>query len=217
MSIIAEFTVESPELVLYDATKSCPQVTTELITQVGVDGQQLMFLWANGEDLDAFEAAIEGDETVDSFERYTDLGDRRFYRIHISDESGRVSYPAWVRLGATRLETLGGDGESWNRFRFPDREAFRTFREWCEQRDIEFTLHSLRRETMKPNDRRTRPLTPDQAEVLNVAYERGYFEVPQKTTLAELGQALDISQQAVSERLHRAFEALVEAYVRDIE
>lgn len=213
MSIIAEFTVESPGFVLYDATKACPEVTTELMSQVAVDDQQLMFLWANGENLDEFERAMDDDTTVTRFEQYTDLGDRRFYRIHISGDVDQVSYPMWVRLGATRLETIGGNGGSWNRFRFPDRESFQQLQEWCRERDVDFTLHALYPETTKRGVGSKRPLTEDQAETLRLAYEHGYFEIPQETTLADLGKHLDVSSQAISERLHRAYKALVEAYV----
>lgn len=213
MSIIAEFTVESPGFVLYDATKACPEVTTELMSQVAVDDMQLMFLWANGENLDAFEAAMDDDDTVAEFERYTDLGDRRFYRIHIDRDVDQVSYPMWVRLGATRLETIGSDGGSWNRLRFPGRESFQQLREWCQDNGVDFTLHALYPETSKRGLGSKRPLTEDQAETLRLAYEHGYFEIPQETTLADLGESLDISSQAISERLHRGYKALVEAYV----
>lgn len=217
VSLIAEFSVESPEFVLYDATKACPEVTTELVSQVNVDEYQLSLFWANGDDLDAFEAAMEDDETVEKFETYTDFGDRRFYRVHISDSVDVVAYPVWVRIGATRLETIGGDGGSWNRYRFPDREAFREFREWCRDKDVEFTLHALYPETESQIGESRSVLTDEQAETLRLAYEEGYFEIPQETTMADIATELEISSQAVSERLHRATKTLVEAYVLDIE
>jgi len=39
-----------------------------------------------------------------------------------------------------------------------------------------------------------------------LAYERGYFESPRKVTLAELGEELGITQQAVGSRLRHGIK-----------
>ncbi len=49
-------------------------------------------------------------------------------------------------------------------------------------------------------------LTDTQQEALILAYERGYFESPRKITMAELGEELGISQQAVASRLRRGIK-----------
>jgi len=51
-------------------------------------------------------------------------------------------------------------------------------------------------------------LTDKQREVLDTAREMGYFEVPRDATAAEIAEELDISPQAVSERMRRAISAL---------
>jgi predicted DNA binding protein len=46
-----------------------------------------------------------------------------------------------------------------------------------------------------------------------MAYERGFFEIPRRVTLDELGEELGISNQSVSERLHWSYGCLVENFV----
>jgi predicted DNA binding protein len=47
-----------------------------------------------------------------------------------------------------------------------------------------------------------------------LAYERGFFDIPRRATAADLAAELDVSRQAVSERLRRGYAALVETHVR---
>jgi predicted DNA binding protein len=42
-----------------------------------------------------------------------------------------------------------------------------------------------------------------------MAVERGYFDVPRKTTLEELADELDISRQALSEHVRRGTEKIL--------
>jgi predicted DNA binding protein len=54
-------------------------------------------------------------------------------------------------------------------------------------------------------------LTATQEEALILAVESGYYDVPATATLQTLSEALDITQQAVSQRLNRGTKVLVEA------
>lgn len=58
-------------------------------------------------------------------------------------------------------------------------------------------------------EHRSSPLTPTQYETLSTAHELGYFDVPRRVTLEELADELDVSHQALSERLRRSHETLV--------
>lgn len=52
-------------------------------------------------------------------------------------------------------------------------------------------------------------LTRGQREVLVAAMERGYFEVPRRASLVDLGESLDISDSAASQRLRRGLSELI--------
>lgn len=52
-------------------------------------------------------------------------------------------------------------------------------------------------------------LTDRQREVLFVAYERGYFEVPRQVTTEELAESLDLERSTVAEHLRNAESTLL--------
>lgn len=51
-------------------------------------------------------------------------------------------------------------------------------------------------------------LTAPQREALLLAVHRGYYNIPRQCTTVELAEQLDISDQAVTERLRRAIVTL---------
>jgi predicted DNA binding protein len=214
MGLIAEFSVTSPELTLVEATKAVPSVTLELTAEHATDPERpVLFFWANGAELDAFDDALAADWSVTDVEMYTDLGDRRLYRAQLSDAVEIVSYPVWVEAGGVQLSATCQNGVWRNRFRFPDRDSFRDVREWSVDNGLEFTLHTLYTETDNGHGPGETALSPEQREVLEAAHEAGLYEIPQRASASDLADELDVSPQAISERLHRAHSTLVEEHI----
>lgn len=214
MSLVAEFSVESSKLSLYNATTAVPSITVELTTQIATDPERpLVFFWARGERIEAFDDALRTDDSVTDVETYTDLDTRRLYRAQVSDAADLVAYPVWVEAGAERLEAICQNGTWRDRFRFPDREALRSVRQWCRDNGVTFKLHSLYAETGDIRSGIETRLSPEQAKTLETAYRAGYFEIPREATAADVAAELEISPQSVSERLRRAYAALVEDHV----
>jgi predicted DNA binding protein len=208
MSLVAEFRIRSPELILRGALATVPEMELELIREVGTDPERpYLFIWASGGDFDAFETAMAADETVRDIERYSELEDAVLYRMRVTDAVGVVIYPVWVEVGAELLESRYADGWWTVQMRFPDREALSTIESWCVDVDIEFDLQRVY--TDDPGNVEASDLTPPQREVLAVAYEKGYFEVPREVSAEDIGDELGISGQAVSERLRRGHRKLV--------
>ena len=56
-------------------------------------------------------------------------------------------------------------------------------------------------------------LTQRQNEILNIAHEKGYFDIPRKISLTEFANSLNISKSALSETLRRIFKRLSENYI----
>jgi len=52
-------------------------------------------------------------------------------------------------------------------------------------------------------------LTEKQREALEAAYAVGYYDVPKTGQLADIARELDLTQQAVSERLRRGISAML--------
>lgn len=112
----------------------------------------------------------------------------------------RVTPTGWVQSG-----------------RFADRSAFdefRTFWQASENGDG-FTLYRLARtdEAGYAGEGAAEGLTPRQREAVRIAHEKGYFDIPRKTSLDAVADELGISASSCSERLRRAQIHLVETHV----
>lgn len=209
MSAIAEFTLAPEKLSFASALATAPSVELEVERQYGTQSAMpAVFCWARGEDLDAFEMALIDDETVTDITHLGDSGRRRLYRVRLTRTASVVTYDVWVEQGAARLEMRYADGQWHSRMRFPDRETLRAFREFCTDHGLGFELDRLY-DTDPERGPSPDRLTTCQREILHLAHERGYFEIPRETPLAGLADELDISNQAASERLRRGCARLV--------
>lgn len=212
MGLIAEFSVRSTDLVLSDALAEVPEMELELIQEVGTDPDRpYLFTWASGDDFERFETAMAEDVTVSDVERYSEVEGAVLYRMRVTEETEVVSYPVWVELGADQLEARYVDGWWYNRMRFPDREALAALEEWCDDVGVTFDLDRVY--TDDPGRDDATDLTEAQQEALEVAYEIGYFEVPRDASVDDIAAELDVSGQAVSERLRRGHRKLVAQHV----
>ncbi|MFC7176111.1 helix-turn-helix domain-containing protein [Halosegnis marinus] len=209
MSVILEYAFRSDGLVLAPALDATDvRLDLEGVTASRPTHPQL-FGWVKG-DLDAFDAAVAEDPTVDEVTVLSDHGDRRLYRFRTTDDVETVLYPLWVDLGGEALEAHY-EGEWWrSQVRFPDRSAVSAYRDTLLDNGVEFRLEGLYDE--EPSGPGV-GLTPEQRETLKLAYRRGYFEVPRGTTAADLAAELGVSTQAVSERLRRGYASLVSEQV----
>ncbi|MFB6121090.1 MAG: helix-turn-helix domain-containing protein [Halobacteriaceae archaeon] len=201
MSIVAEFEIRSPDLTLAPTFDAIDGVTYDLVTEAATDPERpVLFFWVSAPDFDAFEAALDDDPTVTDVTRHADEGDRRLYRVRLTENVEVVLYPLWARLGADLLHARFRDGWWQFRVRFPDRDAVGTIRDWFADHGVEFRLQSVVQAAAIDADE---PLSAAQAEALELAFERGYFAVPREASLGELADELDVTAQAVSERLRR--------------
>lgn len=212
MSLIAEFDVQNPGTALSNALREFDDVELEIVQQVGTDPDRpYMFIWVDAADFGAWEAAMAADETVAGVEQYTEMDGERLYRMQITDAAESVSYGMWVRLGAEQLEAIWADGWWHVRMRFPDRAALAECQRWCEEHGVPFELRGIYTDIAE--ERESTPLTPEQEAVLKTALELDYFEVPRGASMSDLAAELDVSSQAVSERLRRGHAALIAEFV----
>jgi predicted DNA binding protein len=213
MSIIVEFEATHPGLTMYEALHRVPDMELELIQQVATDPKNpLLFVWAQGGNFEAFEAALAEDPTVGEVLQFSEHEDQLLYRIQATDAAEVVIYPIWVELGADLLESRWRNGWWHDRMRFPDRETFKELRDWFGELGVEFELRGIY--TDREYRENAAGLTPEQREALVSAYETGFFEVPRESSMHDLAESLGISDQAVSERLRRGYGRLVEATLR---
>lgn len=217
MSLIAELRLSSPELPLTESVSAVPEMRLQVEQAIAEDPEQpILFLWASGDDFEEFETALESDVTIENPALLEDAGERRLYRVQISDRANIVMYPTDLAVGASRLAVTATARGIDIRMRFPDRDALGHFRDICDKRDISLSLHTLY-EGSDSSARGRYGLSAEQQRTLSRASESGYYRVPREIGLDELSDDLGISRQAASERLRRGTDVLIQNTLETIE
>ncbi len=206
--IVAELELEHDNLILGSTLRTCRDGRVELEYWSDLeDGRTMLFFTAESVPFDAFEATLERDVTVTNpvlVERYPR---RRVYRATLTDRAVRFTSQI-AEAGGRILEVTSGHAGWVARLRFPSREDLVAFNRACERRNITFKVNHLR--LAEPNETAVVGLTRKQEELLSVAHEEGYFDVPRGISQDELADRLGVSKSAVSQRLRRAMNELCE-------
>jgi hypothetical protein len=211
MTTIAELRIPATEFALKETFEACPDVRIEVLQGVAHDSPGLSNLvWLETEDPEAAHRAIEGDGTVGAVSNLGQVGDRWLYDV---EWKAPVTVTVAVLLeDATMLGATGAEGNWSFRVLFPDRSALSIASTVFEEYDIDLRIERIY-ELGGSGEHGEYDLTDAQWEALEAALEAGYFEIPREATLGTLSDDLDISHQALSERLRRANEILAEAAI----
>jgi len=197
------------------ALQNAPELNVSIIQQTATDSSELdVVINAVRGEFDAFETGLDEDNSVASWGRFSDGDQRRRYRITLT-ERGRelTTYPCWSRDGAVFLDgTRRRDG--WRfRIQLPNEESLQRYVSYCEEYDIDYNPIRLSR-TNRSTVTERYGLTPTQTQTLVAASQQGFFQIPRECTLEELAAKSDITHQALSERLRRGMDSLVESTLR---
>jgi predicted DNA binding protein len=180
----------------------------ERIVPVGTNVIPLFWVWNT--DLDQFERRVRMDEQVQELKEIEEVNDRRLYLLNWDiPENGFFE-------GFTAAETIirsayGYDTQAWEfEILFPTQEDLTTFHNHCRENDIQYTLGQMHTLTEAGDQLLGSVLTEKQRNALVLALHRGYFQTPRQTTLSELAEEFDISQQSLSDLIRRGNETLLE-------
>ena len=201
MATEATFTVPSNEFPLGTIFNELPGVTVRLERVVPGTDVVIPYLWVRGSHSEDIVGAFSGHPGVQNIELVDSVEDEYLLRAEWATEyEGVLSTLAGT--GVPLIEATGTD-EQWTfEIRGDDRGDVAAFHNRCREQDIPITLTALH--ALTPVETATETaITDAQQEALTLAYERGYFESPREITMTELGEELDISQQAVASRLRR--------------
>lgn len=202
MTVLARFVFPASAIALDEALHRLPDARFALEKSVAKDDNRTAGLWITAANKGAVEDALKADSSVESFEKVADGEDGRW----LFD----VTFGADIDLFRSIVLSHGGvvlDAEAAGRewtitCRFPDRDRLRgaedLLDDWQFDHDVG-SVHSVTDATIEGAD-----LTEDQRQALQAAFRAGYFEVPRDVTLGDVADELDISHQALSERLRRA-------------
>ena len=208
MSIVLEFTIGAEEFSLGEVLSGPSGMRFELERIVPTGNMIMPFVWAIGGDQERFVDHVTENPLVEELLVLDELEDRRLYRIEWN-ESPTDLVEAVAAADGTVLQASGN--REWTfQIRFPDHERLSQFHD--DVRTAGVSIHVDRTFTLSESsdDSRSFGLTADQHRALVLALESGYFATPREANLEELADRLDITPQALSERIRRANEKVLQ-------
>jgi predicted DNA binding protein len=207
MSVIAEFSIPAEDFILGKAIQQTTGLSVEIEKMIPMETDIIPYFWVIGEGHSQFNAVLEREPELSKFEIVDELDDRELYRAEW-DPSVDTFIQQVVKYDAI-LQEAEGNADAWMfQLRFPDSRRLPGFHTTCREEDISLTVEGVYNQ-IEPAASETRDLTEPQLDLVKRAYEEGYFDVPRKTTLTEISEKLDISDQAVNERLRRGLSTLI--------
>ncbi|GAB7017646.1 helix-turn-helix domain-containing protein [Halostagnicola bangensis] len=205
MTSIVDIKLPIDETSLGDVSDTVPTLSCEMEQVISSRNRTL---WLSGADLPVLESALDDASTVRNYQR-VGSGDGRWL-FDIDFDQDIVDIFEIVRSTDGTVLSASATNGSWQlRVRFVEREALRTLYDRFRSVDITPEIVRLYDPTTEMHSRYG--MTNQQYETLLAAIDHGYFEIPREISMQELSDELDVSHQALSERLRRAYQALVTA------
>jgi hypothetical protein len=203
-----EVSLDSDSFALGQIFQGHEDVRIDLAQFVPLGDQFVPYAWVETGDRSAFEAAVETDDRVEGLTTLDSTGDRTLYRIEWADPEDRVMET--IAAHDLMIEDATGTAERWRfRLRGPDRGNLAAFQQELLEQGISVYIHRIWRPEAPDND--PYGLTEKQRETLALAYREGYFSIPRRASLQDLGGVLGVSHQSVSRRVRGGIGNLLEA------
>ncbi|MBV0900837.1 helix-turn-helix domain-containing protein [Haloarcula salina] len=208
MSVLLEFTVASKEFQLGQVLAHPSGMHIEIERVVPTGDQIMPFIWVTGDDHAEFEESVRDHAAVRELVALDPISNSCLYRLeweHAGDDIvDGIALAEGTVLEATR-------DEQWLfRLRFPDHTGLTEFHNYCTEHEI--SIHVERTYTLSEatDEHRQFDLTDEQRAALVLALRRGYFATPRETSLGDIADELDISRQALSNRIRRSNEKVLQ-------
>jgi len=214
MGTIVEARVPAGQFALVETFDTVADASLQAAHVVATrDDHRLPFFWATGSDLTALDRTLVEDPTTTAVTRLVRNDDRVLYRIRWCPRVRTFVFMVVAEQGT--IVDAEGRPEGW-RFRilFPNKDAMSNFYDCCQDLDVDIDISRVNGLSGVVKHGGTR-LSAAQYEALSEALDSGYYQVPRDTTLVELSDRLDVSHQAVSERLRRGLQSLIESKLHD--
>lgn len=215
MSLIAHVTVPTEKVLIGDLLPSDEEFTMDLVEVVPTSEGLVPYVRVTADETirRSFERTAREDDRVASMKRITTAEESALYRVR------------WVGAFDCFLEScideeilvkdaVGTSRRWYFELLVPDHATLTSFHRRCSEHGITVTLQRIY-DPEDGGDRSRWGLTEAQHEAITLARRKGYFGVPRGATLTELAEELDISHQAMSGRLRRGLETLVDNTVMD--
>ena len=207
MPTIVVANVPTEEFALHESLRAVPDLVVESqrVVEKG-EGLMMPLIWVRGANGETVRAALADDSSVRSASRIASYENESLYQmewkrgvelaVQIMTEDESVILDLYGTSDGWRLHSM-----------FPDRDTLARTVEFCEDHGLRFDIRRVREMNTTPSGRWG--LTDEQYEALRVAWDAGYFGVPREADLGDVADRLDISHQALSERLRRGHTSLI--------
>ncbi len=206
MLIVVEFGVPADRFLLRETLPAFPDAVVEGEWLIPTGDGLCPYLWVTDAPLPEFEARGRDDPTVEAMELQAELDDGGLFTVDWTSLEGTFARRVLDAPGVV-LE-FEGDAERWGvKMRFRDRADASELIDASEVHDVPLHVERVHEVTAPKIGQYS--VTPKQREMLVLALERGYFEMPRRVTMAELAAELGISTGAASERFRRGLTNLV--------
>jgi len=168
-----------------------------------------------GSDVEEFHRLAAVDPSVDCLKLLEDGKFRRLYTIEtVPGTVDERAYEVAVDSGGMYLQSRTGENGWYTTMNYPDQESFRQYQQTISEEGMKIEPTVVRAGKYLISGGAF-DLTKKQEAVVAAAVGAGYFEIPREGSLEAVAAELEISEQAASERLRRAMDALAQAAITD--
>ncbi len=207
MSVIAEFQTPSTAFELGQILSVEHQSSIELETLVPLGEEMIPLFWVYNSATEPFIESVNGHQSVSNATPVDEFDDRLLVRLEW--DAHRDILLTGLKASDAQMMSATGTATVWEfEVRFPTHRALSEFKSHCKDADISMDLIRVFNPA-KPGGGRWYGLSEPQREALELAIEKGYYDIPRRCTTKELGEELGISDQAVTERLRRAIVSFI--------
>ncbi len=204
MVTIVELRIPASQTLFAETVENEPSLEIEFEQAVMRAGIPIRIRGASKQEV---ERALDSTARIEAYTLISEENGEWVYSLDCDEDDFQV-FPLIVEAGGTVLTATLSD-ETWSvRLRYTDHADVERTVDLLEENDIDIVITAIR--DICEDDLEKSGLTKEQYEALELAVERGYFEIPRQVSLMELSEHLDISHQSLSERLRRAQQGLLD-------
>jgi predicted DNA binding protein len=205
---MVEATLAAEQFALYETLTQYPTAEFDILRLVANGtGRAMPFVWAAGDDLEGLPAAMNDDPSTEDVEVVTEFDDEYLLRMEWMAHT-RVIHYILIEEDATIIDATGKNGTWQFRILFPEHDSVSTTYDFCDEYGIDLEFKRIYQ--LSDSFRRGQyGLSESQYETIVRAHQEGYYDVPRAVNLQELANRLDVSHQALSERVRRGHETLI--------
>lgn len=213
MVVIADFALSPEEFVLREAIDTTSDIEITLAgmaTSPDIPLTPYVNVCGDHRDLARFERALVEDSTTANSVTLGTTNEEHCYQVRWSDCDAMESFrTVFETTDLSPIEITFG-GQAWTfHLQCVDRRQLSEFYEVARE-EFGFELLSVTGQAANLHEMPVE-VTPAQREALLAALELGYYTIPRRCEAKDVADELDISPQAVSQRLRRGHENVLQS------